>query len=83
MRQFFLLSLLLGMTVVLAGAGVPDEFVEGNPEIQSMSTLEFGPDGILFIGDSKAGAVFAVDTQDRTPFEDDERVSIHDIEGRC
>lgn len=82
MRQLFLVSLLLGMTAVLVVAGVPEEFVEGDPEIQSMSALEFGPDGILFVGDSKAGAVFAIDTQDRTPFQGEDRVTIPDIEGK-
>ncbi|MGZ5134294.1 MAG: hypothetical protein ACXWCG_04060 [Flavitalea sp.] len=35
-----------------------------NPEIKSISAITFGPDGILFIGDSKAATVFAVNTKD-------------------
>ena len=34
------------------------------PEIKSISALSFGPDGILFIGDSKTATVFAVNTKD-------------------
>jgi len=33
---------------------------KGMPEIKSISALPFGPDGILFIGDSKPTPVFAV-----------------------
>jgi sugar lactone lactonase YvrE len=36
----------------------------GTPDIKSINALAFGPDGILFIGDSKGAAVFAVDTKD-------------------
>ena len=38
--------------------------VVGTPEIKSISSLSFGPEGILFIGDSKSATVFAVDTKD-------------------
>ena len=33
-------------------------------DVQSISALTFGPDGILFIGDSKSATVFAVNTKD-------------------
>ncbi|GEO09671.1 hypothetical protein [Segetibacter aerophilus] len=39
-------------------------FVNGTPEIKSISSLAFGPDGILFIGDSKSASVFAINTKD-------------------
>lgn len=37
---------------------------EGAPDIQSAGQLAFGPDGVLFIGDTKGAAVFAIDTAD-------------------
>lgn len=37
------------------------------PPMQSASCLAFGPDGVLFVGDSQAGAVLAVKTGDTTP----------------
>jgi hypothetical protein len=40
------------------------DFITGNPEIQSVSKLAFGPNGVMFIGDSMRGAVFAIDTGD-------------------
>ena len=36
----------------------------GTPELKSATTLAFGPEDILFIGDSKSAAVFAVATGD-------------------
>src|SRR5688572_29179594 len=38
----------------------------GNPEIKSITALAFGPDGILFIGDSKSATIFAIDTKDKS-----------------
>jgi hypothetical protein len=39
-------------------------FTTGKAELKSAGALAFGPQGILFIGDSIAGAVVAVDTGD-------------------
>jgi hypothetical protein len=39
-------------------------FKTGTPGIKSISSLAFGPDGILFIGDSKSATVFALNTKD-------------------
>ncbi|MCC7419789.1 MAG: hypothetical protein IT428_05885 [Planctomycetaceae bacterium] len=40
---------------------------EGKPDLQSAGQLAFGPDGILFVGDAKGAAVFAIDTKDAEP----------------
>ncbi len=63
-------------------AGFTDGFVEGDPGIASISRLEFGPEGVLFIGDSKGGAVIAVATGDVTPADRTERFSVPDLEGK-
>ena len=34
----------------------------GKVELKSAGALAFGPDGILFVGDSTAGAIYAIDT---------------------
>src|SRR5271170_5253760 len=39
----------------------------GKVQIMSAGPLAFGPDGILFVGDSVGGAIVAIDTQDHTP----------------
>lgn len=53
---------------------------KGTPEIKSISALAFGPDGILFIGDSKAVSVFAIDTKDKTMVEKAPAVEIKNID---
>lgn len=56
------------MVLVLAWTfkadGLPYNLKVGNPEIKSITSLAFGPEGILFIGDSKSAAVYAVKTND-------------------
>ncbi len=37
---------------------------EGTPDLKSAGALAFGPDGILFVGDTKAATVFAIGTGD-------------------
>ncbi|GHB83042.1 hypothetical protein [Persicitalea jodogahamensis] len=54
--------------------------VVGSPEIKSMTSLSFGPDGILFVGDSKSATVFAVDTKDGAMNEKAANVEIKDID---
>ena len=39
-------------------------FVTGNPEIASINQMSFGPEGILFLGDSKNAAIYALNTKD-------------------
>jgi hypothetical protein len=37
---------------------------EGHPEIRSAGPIAFGPDGILFVGDTKSATIFALGTGD-------------------
>ena len=53
---------------------------KGTPGIKSISALAFGPDGILFIGDSKSASVFAVDTKDKTAAGQANAVEIKNID---
>ncbi len=61
----------LAAVALLAGparAGLADSLKKGTPDLQSASALAFGPEGILFVGDAKGAAVFAIATGD-TPKE--------------
>ncbi len=63
-----LISFLLVTSLVLANnpaSNLKADFKVGNPEIQSVNALAFGPEGILFIGDSKRAEIFALDTKDQ------------------
>ena len=39
-------------------------FVTGDLEVASINALSFGPEGILFLGDSKNATIYALDTKD-------------------
>ena len=59
------LSLLaLGTLVPVAHAAATAGMKEGKPAFKSMSQLAFGPEGVLFIADTKSAAIVAVATGD-------------------
>ncbi|MEX1231194.1 MAG: hypothetical protein WEB58_13190 [Planctomycetaceae bacterium] len=55
---------------------------EGTPDLKSAGQLAFGPDGILFVGDAKGGAVFAVDTGDAKAGKPSEDLQIDNLTAR-
>lgn len=57
-------ALLVATSSVQAKHHLTAGMEKGAPAIQSMSSLAFGPDGILFIADSKSAAIFAIATGD-------------------
>lgn len=79
-----LAPLALAAAVVLAGsvqaAGPRDSLKKGNVELQSISALAFGPEGILFIGDARGAAIVAVDTQDHTAATSADRPKVESID---
>jgi hypothetical protein len=77
-------SYLLALAVVGAGANLQaaTPLAKGKPEIRSMSALAFGPEGVLFVGDSRAGAVFAIDLADKAPRDVPKPERVADVEGK-
>jgi len=74
MRRIVLVStaLALCLTAALAigvaarkPASPVADLPSGKVQLQSAGALAFGPDGILFVGDSVGGSIVAIDTQDR------------------
>ncbi len=54
-----------GLLVSMSAAfGAEWGLKEGTPEIKSAGPLTFGPDGILFVGDTKGATIFAIGTGD-------------------
>ena len=62
-------ALALALTVQAARtpAAPAADLAAGNSGLKSAGALAFGPDGVLFVGDSAGGAIAAIDTADRTP----------------
>jgi hypothetical protein len=55
---------------------------EGRPDLLSAGQLAFGPDGILFVGDAKGAAIFAIDTGDATAIADKKPVEVGGLDKR-
>ena len=83
-KMYYLLAVACAGFVLLATTYRTVEgkygMVVGSPEIKSMSSLSFGPEGVLFIGDSKSALVFAVDTKDAAMNEKAAVVDIKNID---
>lgn len=68
MRHHVLLALaamLAASTAVAADSDLTSSLKPGTPDIKSAGPLAFGPDGVLFVGDTQGAAIFAIDTGDR------------------
>jgi hypothetical protein len=83
MRTPLIVVLVLGLAASVAQAGdLTDSLKAGTPDLKSAGALAFGPDGVLFIGDSMGGAIFAVDTGDRKPSTSDASLNVEGIDAR-
>ncbi|MHB1556889.1 MAG: hypothetical protein ACYC61_05335 [Isosphaeraceae bacterium] len=74
---------LIGLGAAMAAASEPTASLKaGKPDIKSAGPLTFGPDGILFVGDTKGAAVFAIDTGDRAAVAAKKPVRVKDVAGK-
>ncbi|TJY37822.1 hypothetical protein [Pontimicrobium aquaticum] len=75
-------SLLVAILVTVAAANktenssLTENFITGNPNIKSIYRLSFGPEGILFIGDSDSATIFALDTKDNIAKNKPENIAL-------
>lgn len=77
MKKSLFPALLLG---ALSTSAAAQDFHVGDPGIRSMSALGFHPDGVLFVGDGKGGAVFALDLDPGEPAS--REVTLLDVESK-
>ncbi len=63
MRLVTTFTLFASLTV--AAVDYSSSLTSGKADMKSAGSLAFGPDGILFVGDSIGAAIFAIDTRDR------------------
>lgn len=84
MKKLFFFTVVLAAIGLLVAATRSEKntygLKMGTPAIQSISAIAFGPDGILFVGDSKSGTVFAIDTKDKAQVEKATAVEIKNID---
>ena len=69
-RHTALAALAVSAMAIIAIADAPANLTAslraGKLQLKSAGALAFGPDGVLFVGDSLGGSVAAIDTSDRT-----------------
>ena len=58
-------ALAIGVTSAREPASPLAELTPGKVQLTSAGALAFGPDGVLFVGDSIGGSIVAIDTGDR------------------
>lgn len=83
-KMSFLFACLSAYMLAIAGNGTPEDlttgFISGSPEIKSVNALAFGPQGILFIGDSKNATVYAVETKDIATSGNAEAIELDNVD---
>ena len=84
-KLLYSISLITVIAITIAATHKEDnpltkDFITGNPEIASISRLEFGPEGILFIGDSDNATVYAIDTRDTSSKEKSDRIAVDEFD---
>jgi hypothetical protein len=55
---------------------------KGTPDLKSAGPLAFGPDGILFVGDTRGAALFAIDTGEAAKTGDKQAIEVSDLAGK-
>ncbi len=65
-KRMGLVLVVLALGLGQMGFAADDGLEKGTPKIQSAGPMAFGPNGILFLGDPKSAAIFAVDTNDNS-----------------
>lgn len=84
MKRISLIIPLLLVAILVQGndpiKDLKSDFKVGDPEIRSINALAFGPEGILFIGDSKRAEIFALDTQDEATANEAADIAVENVE---
>jgi len=64
--RFALAALLAATLCTTTRADLTESLKKGTPDLKSIGALAFAADGVLFAGDPQGGAIFAIDTGDKT-----------------
>lgn len=77
------LGLGTALTLTVAAAHKPNLLATlsaGKVDLMSAGPLAFGPNGILFVGDSVGGSVVAIDTNDHTPSPAPAKIDVQGVD---
>src|SRR5580704_15578101 len=73
-------ALAVGVNAARNPANPLADLPSGKVELKSAGALAFGPDGVLFVGDSLGGSVVAIDTGDRKAAASIAKVNVQGID---
>src|SRR5437763_11586350 len=76
---------LLGLALAALPARAADPLAslkKGTPDLKSAGALAFGPEGILFVGDTRGAALFAIDTGDRPSRPETGKLNVEGIDSK-
>jgi hypothetical protein len=80
------LCLTTALTLTLTAAHKPAlltaDLASGKVELMSAGPLAFGPQGILFVGDSRGGLIVAIDTNDHTAARSAAKIDVPGIDAK-
>ena len=74
------LTIALGLTLTAGSPAV--ELTGGKVGLKSAGALAFGPNGILFVGDSVAGTLVAIDTEDTKAPASAVKINVNGIDAK-
>jgi hypothetical protein len=77
--KFPLALAILSAVAMLASGASTSSMKTGAAALKSAGPLAFGPDGVLFVGDSASATILALDTDDSAPSKSSARVEIKAI----
>src|SRR5271163_365771 len=69
----------ISILAVVAFAASSNGLASGKADVKSAGPLAFGPDGILFVGDSMQASIFAIETEDAKTASSGAQVDIKGI----
>ncbi len=72
------LAALCGIVLLSLSANAAD-LAKGTPDVKSVGPLTFGPEGLLFVGDTQGAAIFAIDTGDRGPAAETSAINVENL----
>jgi hypothetical protein len=85
-RRAALAAAAVSVVAIVAIADAPANLTAslkpGKLQIKSAGALAFGPDGVLFVGDSLGGSVVAIDTGDRNPSKGAVAINVDGLDTR-
>ncbi len=76
------LAVALAFTLAAANTSATASLTPGRAQLTSAGALAFGPDGVLFVGDSVGGQVVALDTNDHTAPSSDPKINVQGIDSK-